>query len=84
MDAVADLLRQVSPAVPVILRQAVLNGGNGKLACPVDPVIGHLRGAELALVGLLEDVLALLRVVELTRRGIEREDDVLPGVEAEL
>ena len=51
---------------------------------PVGPELHHLFARVLALVGLLEDVLLLVRVIELAGRGIERDRDLLAGLESRL
>ena len=76
LDLVADVFGEVLPAVPVVFGEAVFDGDDGVLVDPVLPEGGHLFGGEFALVGLLEDVLAGLLVVELAGGGVEGDGDV--------
>ena len=48
------------------------------------PELDHLVAGALALVGLLEDVLLLVLVVELAGGRIERDADLLAGLVAGL
>ena len=61
LDLVAERVGDELPAVPVVLGHAVFDREDGGiLADPVGPEFDHLLGVALALVGLLEDVLAVL------------------------
>src|ERR1019366_3765585 len=51
---------------------------------PVSPELHHFLAGVFAFVGLLEDILLLLAVVELAGRGIERDGNLLPGLIARL
>ena len=82
---VADQLRvrahrvgQQLPAGPIVFRHAVFNGNDRVLPAPVGPVLHHLLAGAPALVGLLENVLAVL--IELARGRIERDADLLAGL----
>ena len=77
LAAVADLVGEDLPTVPVVFGKAVFNRDDGILANPVGPESRHLRGGLLALVGLLEDVFAGFLVEEFAAGGVEREYDVL-------
>ena len=70
------------PAVPVVLGHAVFNRNDRILPAPVGPVIHHLLAGAPALVGLLEDVHAVL--IELARSRIERDADLVAGLVAGL
>ena len=70
-------VRQFLPTRPVILRTAVLDRDDRELLRQ-PRVVGHqFLGAASRSVGLLKHVLILRLVVELTRRDIERDENVL-------
>ena len=70
------------PAVPIVFGEAVFDGDDGILADPVAPEFRHLFGGALGLVGFLEDVFLAGAIVELARRGIERDGNLLAGLVA--
>ena len=64
------------PAVPVVLVHAVLDRDDRVARAEVGPVVGELAGGERAAL-VLEHVGAVL--VDLARRRVERDEDVLAG-----
>ena len=74
LHAVAQRFGQDAPAVPVVLAHAVLDGEDRIGGDQLGVVGGHLLGGEAALLAL-EEIAAL--AVELGRRHVEREIDVL-------
>src|ERR1035441_1765976 len=82
LDAAAHLVGHQLPARPVVLGQPVFNRDDWVLTAPVIPESDHFFAGKLALVALLEDVFLLFLVVELARRGIECDADLLAGLVA--
>ncbi len=68
------------PAVPIVLGHAVFDGNDWILPHPLGPKLHHLIGCPLALVGLLEDILAARLVIELAGGRIERDADLRAGL----
>ena len=77
LTPVTDGCRELGPAFPVILGQTVLDGDDGIFVDPLLVQLDHPVGILLAGAALLEDVQSIL--IELARRGIERERDLLAG-----
>jgi hypothetical protein len=76
LAAVAKRSRERRPAAPVILREAVLDRHDRILLEPARVQLDHALGAALAGAALLEDIRAVL--VQLRRRDVERDRDLLP------
>src|ERR1019366_9168466 len=64
------------PAFPIVLGHAVFERNDRILLYPFRPELHHLLGGPLALVRLLEYVLAAFAVVELAGGGIDRNTDL--------
>ena len=83
LDLLAERVGQQLPAVPIVFGHAVFDRDDGRiLAHPVGPELHHLLAGALALVGLLEDVLAVLE--ELAGGRVEADADLLAGLVAGL
>jgi hypothetical protein len=74
LDALADLVGQGLPAVPVLLVHAVLDGDDRVLAAHLRPEGGHVAGGELA---ALRGEVVLAALEDLARRRVQRDDEVL-------
>ena len=83
LHARAKARRELTPAVPVLLGQAVLDGDDGVGRDKLVPVVDHLRAGERVALAL-EDVGAGCGVIELARGGIHGKDEVLARLEASL
>src|SRR5262249_31061291 len=70
------------PAGPVVFGHAIFDGNDGIFFAPTGPVSGHFGRGVLALVRLLEDVLAAGFVVELAGGGIEGDGNLFAGLVA--
>ncbi len=71
------------PTLPIVFGHAVFDRDDGRvLTFQVDPILDHLCAGPFALIGLLEDVLAVRE--ELAGRGIEGDPDVDSGLVTSL
>ncbi len=83
LDLIADGIGEQLPAGPIVFGHAIFDGENRRiLADPVGPELHHLFAGAFALVGLLEDVLAILE--EFAGGGVEADSDVHAGLVAGL
>ncbi len=79
LHAVAKMLRQQLPAVPVAFGDAVFDRRDRVLPDPVLVQLDHFLGRALAFARFLERV-AAISGPELARRDIERDEDVVAGL----
>src|ERR1700746_2193256 len=78
----AQFFGQVLPAIPVFFGEAVFERDDGIIVGPFQPEPDHLVGTVGGLVGLFENVFAVL--IELAGGGIERYGDFFSGLVARL
>ena len=78
----AEFFGQVLPTVPVVLGQAIFERNDGIIVRPLRPEAHHVIGTLRRLVGLLENIFAIL--VKLAGGGIERDGDFFAGLVAGL
>ncbi len=77
LGLVADGIGQFFPAGPVVFVTTIFNRDDRELLLKVLIEFYHLCGGTLGTVGLFENILFLLGIVEFGRGDIEGEEDVL-------
>ena len=82
LDAFAKPMSQFSPALPIILGQAVFEGDDGVIAHPFGPEADHFFRALHGFVGFFENVFSIL--IKLAGCGIERDGNLFTGLVSSL